>query len=116
MSFQDTISTVITLADKAAAEARASDDSAMFTPAGPAERRLHDHLLALPADDLRKLVVLMYCGHHGSRGVRVAEGFIKSPKEQLVDQLMSKDRLASHLRAGRMTVPAERLQRFECVA
>ncbi len=93
MSFDDTLSTTIDLADQAAAE-----------------RRLRDHLMGLPVGDLRKLVVLMYCGHHGVRGVGVAEGLIKSPKEQLADQLMSKDRLGSHLRAGRMTVPAERLQ------
>ena len=56
MSFNDTLSTVITLADEAAAEAKApSDDAAMFTPAGPAEHRLHDHLLALPVGDVRKL-------------------------------------------------------------
>jgi hypothetical protein len=115
MSFDDTLSTTITLADQAAAEAKAaSDDAAMFTPAGPAERRLHEHLMGLPVGDVRKLVVLMYCGQHGERNVGIADGFIKSPKEELVDQLMSKGRLASHLRAGRMTVPPERLRRFEC--
>jgi hypothetical protein len=61
MSFNGTLTTTITLADEAAAEAKAApdDDSAMFTPAGPAERRLHEHLMGLPAGDVRKLVVLM---------------------------------------------------------
>jgi hypothetical protein len=52
----------------------------------------------------------MYCGHHGARGIGIADGFIKAPKEELVDQLTSKGRLASHLRAGQMTVPLDRLQ------
>jgi hypothetical protein len=55
----------------------------------------------------------MYCGQHGERNVGIADGFIKSPKEHLVDQLMSKGSLGSHLRAGRMTVPMERLKRLE---
>ena len=54
--------------------------------------------MGLPIENVRKLVVLMYCGQHGVRGVDVADGFIKSPKEHLVDQLMSKGRLGAHLR------------------
>jgi hypothetical protein len=115
MSYDDTISTTIDLADQAAAEAKASDDAAFIQPAGPAERRLHEHLMGLPADDLRRLAVVAYCGREGTSNVHVADNIIHDTPERLVGQLMSKPKLGEYLRVGRTLVPVDRLQRLECV-
>jgi hypothetical protein len=111
MSFDQAIFTVITLADQAAAEAKAaSDDTAFIQPIGPAERRLHEHLMGLPTGGVRKLVVLMYYGREGASNIHVADNVIHGAPEQLFDQLSSKPKPAEYLRAGRTMVPADRLQ------
>ena len=67
----------------------ASDEAAFIQPAGPAERRLHEQLMGLPTGDVRKLVVLIYCGREGTSNVHVADNVVGDPKERLVDQLSS---------------------------
>jgi hypothetical protein len=62
---------------------------------------LRDHLLALAADDLRKVEVVMYVGRDGGAVLDRAVTLLLTPPKQTAERIAEKDAaLAQYLRAG----------------
>lgn len=86
------------LADQAAAVAKsARQHTGRIQPASP-----HTHLLALPAGDGQKLVVLMYCERDSARPVGAADSIFNEPKDCLIEQTMRKALLGAHILSERV--------------